>query len=239
MASDNRLHTLVRSPAILLLPTLPRCLLANHQAAREWTGDDFLRFRDEWAQVLAEGESRKWDAIAILYQDTIARLGSFESKGVGILQAIAIVAAGAFVALTGTAVSVTLGALGLMYLIAAGFACCYILLPRMRYQLTLDDLTGNKNGYAEMAASIKTMVPAGIRSSNLVRSAIEDLMRASVLTLAAIVALIWIGHPSIGNGSPVPSPSPSMSSARASSPSIKPSPTARSQSTHYPVPSAK
>jgi len=197
------------------------CLRANRVAARDWNQPDFLRFRDEWVSKLANNQLRR-GAIEVLYQDSMARMANLEAKGVGILQAASIVAAGILVAFTGPNISVVLGAFGLVYVTAAAVACCSVLTPRMRYQLTLNEVASDGGGYPEMAAAIKTMEPVGLRASNLVTSAIYDLIRAMTLALAALVALTVIGHSTVGNTHPTPTPLPSATSPTPQSSPIHP-----------------
>lgn len=234
MRTITLLRILRWRPALIILPSLLRCLASNKLAAREWTDEDYLRFRDSWAQCLADTSQNKLDAMGMLYQDSLVRIGGLESKGIGVLQAVAIVAAGAFVALSGTGISILLAIFSLVYVMTAGIACGMALLPRKRYQLTIDDLRGDSTGYPEMAASIETMIPSGIRVSNLVTSGTEDLLRALVLTVAAIVAFLFLSHTAALSKRNVPNPSPSISVSRTGLPTSEPS--ARVPSTN-PAPS--
>lgn len=236
---ERLLDLLRRQPVLILFPSLLRSLIANRIAARDWTTEDYRRFRDDWAQILSVADPRKLDSLSILYQDSLDRIEGLESKGIGILQGVSIVAAGAFVALTGPSASVFIAALGLIYLTTAGIACGMVLLPRKRFQLTLDDLNSDSTGYPDMAASVKTLVPTGIRISNLVTSAIEDLLRGLLLTAAAIVTFVWLGHTILPSEPHAPRPVPSISTRPAKSPSANPSATPTRSSPQQPSSSAR
>lgn len=236
---EGLLNLLRHQPALILLPSMLRSLIANRIAARDWNAEDYRRFRDDWAQILTDADPRKLDSLGILYQDSLDRIEGLESKGIGILQGVSIVAAGAFVALTGPGASVVLASLGLIYLTTAGIACGMVLLPRKRFQLTLDDLAGDSTGYADMAATVKTLVPMGIRVSNLATSATEDLLRALVLTAAAIVTFAWLGHTALPSEPHAPRSVPSISTSPAKSPPVKPSATPIRPSPQQPSSSAR
>jgi hypothetical protein len=198
--------------ASLLLPTLLECRRANHKVIKDPDDAEFRRLRDSWIQVLEIGSPGKREAVSIAYQDTVGRIATLESKSIGVLQAIAIAAAGAFVALTGTGISIILASIGLLYLTTAGWACCSVLLPRNRWSLGIDNVKVDPDSYSEMAAVTEAMKGLGIRTSNLVTSAVYDLIRGFTLTLAALVAFVSIGHFSAGSRPAVRSPLPSATS---------------------------
>jgi hypothetical protein len=79
---------------------------------------------------------------------------------------------------------------------AGGMACCWVLLPRQRFVLALQEALSSTSGIAEMAASARMSEPVSIRVSNLVTSAIHDLVRALALTLIAVIFFVSIGSSS-------------------------------------------
>lgn len=175
------------APLRLLLPTLPSVFIANarfsnpQRPAAERAAD--------WTERTTSPEQR---AVAVLaYETATARVNGLEAKGVGVLQACAVVAAGALVACASkSGPAQVLGVFALLYLTLAGWACCQVLVPSPRDSVTPGDI-GHEHAYARIAAYTESLSPVSGRIANLVTGAAYDLARASAMTLAALLLVTF------------------------------------------------
>lgn len=126
----------------------------------------------------------------LAYQQAMDRLTGLESKAVGLLTVIGIVAAGGFAACSGETPAPAVAIAGLAYASFAGVACAMILVPGPRHALVLDDVLSETAGYAEMAAAARMVEPIAARTSNLLTSATYDLVRSFLLIAAALGVLV-------------------------------------------------
>jgi hypothetical protein len=201
---------------LVAAPSLPETWLMNHRVARRYASQlDYDSIRDSWARKLRSPKGSRRQSVAQVYQASFSRMSGLESKAVGMLQAAALVGAGALAACVGPLPAAILGIVGIVYVITAASACCWVLIPRARHSVVLNDTMSSTDGHAEMATSVKMLEPQGIRVSNMVTSAAYDLIRAVIVTIAALLILVL--HAGIGSSAdesnstqPAVTPSPSL-----------------------------
>jgi len=157
--------------------------------------------REYWQGQLADASSHVRTAVGTVYEQSTSRLNGLEAKAIGLLTAVAILAAIASVACSGPSVAAGFGIAALVFLTFAGCACCWVLHPRSRPTLLLSEVLSSSAGVVEMAWAVKMVQPHSSRASNMVTSANYDLIRALVLTLVAITTFVFL-RPTSGNGSP-------------------------------------
>jgi hypothetical protein len=171
-----------------LVPSFPFMLWFNAKKVQSHPdGKDADEHRRDWEETLQNSSGDTNEMIARAYQASTDRIAGLEAKGIGMLQAVAIIAAGAVVALTGNQLSTALALAGLGFVVSAGAACCWIIIPRARWTLTLSDIKGPTKGYAEMATATRMAVPVNIRTANMVTAAVYDAIRALIVIVAALV----------------------------------------------------
>jgi hypothetical protein len=169
----------------LIRPTLVMALYVNGRKIKAVDFDERKRY---WEGVVTTEGQRLTTQIA--YDTAVARQTGLESKAVGILQAGGLVAAGALVAVASDgAWTRLLGLSALGYLAAASWATGLVLVPAPRRAVVIDD-AAQESAIATVAACVSSMQPLGLRTSNLVTSGAEDLGRAAVLTLAALLLTV-------------------------------------------------
>jgi hypothetical protein len=172
-------------------PSLPLTCWSNlRQVADPPDGKSVEEHAAQWQTTLVNANQRTFDTVAVIFQTANARIGDLETKAIGLLGVVSIVAAGAFVACTGPLWAAVVGLVGLVYVVSAAIACCLVVIPRARTTLLLEDSTSPSGGYAEMAATTRLLEPVGIRISNLVTSATYDLMRSGLLIFIALLILV-------------------------------------------------
>lgn len=189
MTPTNRAKTWLRQLVALVRPSVLQARRCNKVVDDEPDGIGFDGQRDYWASRLSIRHPDRRTAAQLMYSSEMDRLASMESKAVGLLQACAISAAGAVLALTGPLPSQVLAFAAVAYLVCAGAACCWPLLPRPRHRLVPSALESPTDGNAEMVAAVSMSVPYGIRLANYLDAAVRDLGRAAALTVIALVSL--------------------------------------------------
>ena len=174
----------------LIAPTLPWVLWLNFNRISDLPdGKDYEGHLADWAKF-ADERSPERDLAELAYQQAMDRLTGFESKAVGLLTVVGIVAAGGFAACAGRSPAPIVAVAGLGYVASAGLASAVILVPRERRALVIDDLRSPTAGYAELAAAARMTEPIALRASNLLTSATYDLVRSFLITAAALGLLV-------------------------------------------------
>jgi hypothetical protein len=186
----KRVLRTLRRPGRLLLPSVLWIGRTNVRIDANYRrAPTFDESVSDWTQALAENPARN-ENIGRLYDETQSRVAGLEAKAVGMLSAAAIVTAGALVALASPGWARILAAASLIYLCCAVFCFCWTLYPRQRYVLVLPELRESPSGgYAELAAATSANVPILLKISNVVTRGIQDLVRSTVLVLAALVVV--------------------------------------------------
>jgi hypothetical protein len=176
---------------------LPYTLWLNRSKVKsEPDGLNWDGHQKAWTAQLTGASKDQTEVIRVAYKESRDRIAGFEAKAVGVLTAMAIVAAVAVLACTGPWEAKLFGVLSILFLTSGGMACCWVLMPRQRFVLALQEALSSTSGIAEMAASARMSEPVSIRVSNLVTSAIHDLVRALALTLIAVIFFVSIGSSS-------------------------------------------
>lgn len=192
------LSRFVKWVLVLVFPTLPITIYKNAKKLPVDTSDaTFNRLRSEWEGELGQGNEGRREAVSVIYQSDIDRIVGLESKAVGLLSAVGIVAAGAFVCVIGKPPASFVAFVALAYALLSGAACCWLLVPEQRAALFLRDVKSQTNGFAEMAAVSAMLTGTIVRKSNLVASAALDLRRAAI---AVVVSLLFLVVPITGTG---------------------------------------
>jgi len=176
-----------------VLPTLPFTIWSNRNEIPE-TPDNLSKeeLHKKYAEDLVNLTIDQRNAIVTVYADSQDRFTILESKATGVLTAIAIIAALATFACTGSFASATFGSLALLFLTSGGVACCLVLLPKTRYVLSVPSVVTTDPVLAA-AFCARMSENQTLRMANLITSAMRDLLRALVLTLFAVILFIIIG----------------------------------------------
>ncbi len=183
--------SVVRRFLFLIAPTLPWVLWLNSNRISDLPdGKDYEGHLADWTSQFADERSPERDLAELAYQQAMDRLTGFESKAVGLLTVVGIVAAGGFAACAGRSPAPIVAIAGLAYVASAGLACAVILVPRERRALVIGDLRSPTAGYAELAAGARMAEPLALRASNLLTSATYDLVRSFLITAAALGLLV-------------------------------------------------
>jgi hypothetical protein len=181
----------VRRLVFLIAPTLPYVLWVNANRISELPdGKDYDEHVADWTKQFGGGGPAERNLAELAYQQAMDRLTGFESKAVGLLTVVGIVAAGGFAACAGRSPAPIVAIAGLGYVASAGLACAFILVPRERRALVMNDLRSPTAGYAELAAAARMTEPLALRASNLLTSATYDLMRSFLITATALGLLV-------------------------------------------------
>jgi hypothetical protein len=175
-----------------VLPALPYTIWLNRAMVNsDREGDTFDEVMKRWIQTLTEPTTDQVNTIISIYRESKERYSRLEAKAVGVLTAIAIVAAAATLACTRTFVAAIFGWIALVFLTSGGATCCWVLLPRMRHTLVISDVS-QPHLIARIAATSQFSESGTLQMSNLITSALHDLLRALVFTLVAVLLFITI-----------------------------------------------
>ena len=134
------------------------------------------------------------ESLTTAYQTALGRQAGLESKGVGVLQVAAIVAAILILGMSSTSNMAvkSLAAVGLAYLALSVYAAARVLMPRPRYLLTSAKVAVSATtGQAEIGQAADMTVPLGIETNNWIAASLYDLGRAGVAA-AAMATLIYL-----------------------------------------------
>jgi hypothetical protein len=173
------------------MPYLPYVLWLNMEKVQTLPdGRGYDAHRAAWTGVFELEEPGRRSLAELAYQQAMDRLIGLETKAVGLLTALGIVAAGGFVACTGTSPAPIFAIAGLAFATSSGLACTLVLLPRRRHALAIGEVLSPTEGYAEMAAATRMIEPVTLRVSNLVTAAVYDLMRSAVLVSVGIAVVV-------------------------------------------------
>jgi len=219
--NSTRCNAVRRFIGLWITPAFPYVLFLNTRRVKDNPDDlDWDGHRSKWETDLNAPSAEQRDSVKLVYQQSRERLIGFESKAIGVLTAVAIIAAIAGVACTGAAPADWLGLIALLYLVSAGASCCWVLLPGRRFTLVLDEVNSATSGLAEMAASTRMAEPPSIRASNLVTGALHDLVKAMIISVAALAAFVIVHQ----DGSPIVS-NQNQPGAATTTTTVRPGPT--------------
>jgi hypothetical protein len=175
-----------------VFPALPYTIWLNKiKVQKAPDNEEFNALLAQWVTDLRDPVEEQADAVSSIYQESNDRYANLEAKATGVLTAVAIIAAPATLACTGSTIAAIFGGVALFYLTSGGIACSWILLPSMRYALTIEDVL-EPNLLARSATIAKASESGTLRNSNLITSALHDLLRALAITLIAVVLFIAV-----------------------------------------------
>lgn len=150
------------------------------------------RLKGDSEQQLSERRS----ILAVTLSSSSSRLIGLEQKGIGLIQASAIILAVLVLAVDSNSVHqliiAVLVTVSLIYLSSALLGAIRVVMPRKRFVVGPGDTLGETGGASALAVAIEDTDQVALEVSNYVRGAVHDLARSGAI---AIPLLLLIAFP--------------------------------------------